>query len=309
MQLIRGIQNIPVSFPNCALTIGNFDGIHLGHQAILQRLKQKARQLNLPLAVLIFEPQPQEYFMREKAPARLMRLRDKLHYLQQADVDYVICVKFNQDFAQLSAQDFIEQLLVQKLHTKFLIIGDDFHFGAKRQGDFTLLEQVAKKFGFEVENSHSFCFNQQRISSTAIREALAADQLEQAHALLGRAYSIWGKVIHGKKLGRTIGFPTANIRLQRQVNPVKGVYAVQVRLKTGEFFQGIANIGQRPTVNGIKQLLEVHLFDFQRNLYGQNIQVEFCYKLRDEAKFGSIEELKKQIQQDELQARKLFSTK
>ncbi|MGQ0286436.1 bifunctional riboflavin kinase/FAD synthetase [Pasteurellaceae bacterium 22721_9_1] len=308
MQLIRGIRQIPSDFPACALTIGNFDGVHLGHQAILRHLTQKAKTLNLPTAVMIFEPQPREYFLGEKAPARLMRLRDKLHYLQQAGVDYVICAKFDRTFAEQTAQAFIDTLLVEKLKVKFLSIGDDFHFGAMRQGNFVLLQEVGNKYGFEVENNRTFCLNELRVSSTAIREALADNQLAQAQTLLGRPYRIWGKVIHGKKLGRTIGFPTANIRLQRQVTPIKGVYAVQVILKNGLLVQGVANIGLRPTVNGVRQLLEVHLFDFNQNLYGENIQVEFCHKLRDEMKFPSLEALKEQIQQDEREARQWFES-
>ncbi|MCK3658418.1 bifunctional riboflavin kinase/FMN adenylyltransferase [Pasteurellaceae bacterium Pebbles2] len=306
MQLIRGIDAIPNDFPACALTVGNFDGVHLGHQAILHHLKQKAQALNLPTAVMIFEPQPREYFMGENAPARLMRLRDKLHYLRQANIDYVICIKFDRTFAEISAQDFIAELLVKKLHVAFLSLGDDFHFGKHRQGNFAMLTQAAQHFDFEVENNRSFCHQQQRVSSTAIRHALAQDRLDDAQALLGRPYRIWGKVVHGQKLGRTIGFPTANIRLQRQVNPVKGVYAVRVELNCGAIFNGIANIGQRPTVSGAKQLLEVHLFDFNQNLYGKNIQVEFCHKLRDEIKFPSLDALKVQIQQDEQNARQYF---
>ncbi|WP_386695751.1 bifunctional riboflavin kinase/FAD synthetase [Lonepinella sp. MS14435] len=309
MQLIRSIHHFPRNFSPCALTIGNFDGIHLGHQKILTHLKEKARALNLPTVVMIFEPQPREYFQGEKAPARLMRLRDKLHYFQQAGIDYVICAKFDRTFAEQTAQDFISELLVNKLNVKFLSIGDDFHFGQARQGNFALLQQASQKYRFEVENNRTFCLNELRISSSAIRQALAEDRLADAEKLLGRPYCIWGKVIHGQKLGRTLGFPTANIHLHRQVNPIKGVYAVQVKLNCGQIVQGIANIGQRPTVQGLIQLLEVHLFDFDQNLYGQNIQVEFCYKLRNEIKFASLEALKQQIQQDADIARAYFYSK
>lgn len=307
MRLIRGFYNLPRQFKTqgCALTIGNFDGVHLGHQKILAHLREKAKDLHLPMVVMLFEPQPSEYFLGEKAPARLMRLRDKLHYLAEEGVDYVFCVKFNRTFAQLTAEQFVSELLVEKLNVKFLSIGDDFRFGAKRQGDFSLLQLVGKQAGFTVEDNRSFCLDAQRISSTAIRQALAENDLALAKKLLGRPYQVCGRVVHGNKLGRTIGFPTANIHLHRQVNPVKGVYAVQVQLKD-ICVKGVANIGKRPTINGLKQLLEVHLFDFNENLYGQYLQIEFCHKIREEIKFPSFEALKQQIEQDVLVSKTFF---
>ncbi|PJG83919.1 bifunctional riboflavin kinase/FAD synthetase [Caviibacterium pharyngocola] len=308
MRLIRGIHNLPEHLRQrgCALTIGNFDGVHLGHQRVLAHLRRQADQLDLPMVVMLFEPQPSEYFQGENAPARLMRLRDKLHYLAKIGVDYVFCVKFDRTFAELSAEEFISDCLVKRLNVKFLSIGDDFRFGAQRRGDFALLQQAGEQNGFLVEDNHSLCLANQRISSTAIRQALAEDDLELAAQLLGKPYEIYGRVAHGNKLGRTIGFPTANIRLHRQVNPIKGVYAVKVRLKTGEILQGVANIGKRPTINGIKQLLEVHLFDFNRDLYGQTLQVEFCRKIRNEIKFPSFDDLKKQIENDVITAKNYF---
>ncbi|QLB13637.1 FMN adenylyltransferase /riboflavin kinase [Bisgaardia hudsonensis] len=308
MKLIRSIHHLPDLFSKqgCALTIGNFDGVHLGHQAVLNHLKVQAKKLNLPVVVMVFEPQPSEYFMGKNAPARLMRLRDKLYYLQQLEIDYVFSVKFNRTFAEQSAEHFIESWLVKKLNVKFLSIGDDFRFGQQRQGDFQLLQKAGIQFGFGVENNKSFLFDNQRISSTSIRQALADDDLQLAEKLLGRPYRIWGSVAHGNKLGRTIGFPTANIHLHRQVNPVKGVYAVKVILGKQQQYFGVANIGKRPTINGIKQILEVHLFDFNENLYGQHIQVEFCLKIRNEIKFPSFELLKTQIQQDVIVARQYF---
>ena len=308
MQLIRGLGNLPQNLHACALTIGNFDGVHLGHQAILRHLRTKADELHLPMVVMLFEPQPREYFCTENAPARLMRLRDKLCYLKQAGVDMVIVAKFDRTFADLPAQQFIEDWLVRKLNVKFLSIGDDFKFGTKRQGNFALLQQAGEKFGFTVEDSRSFCLDELRISSTAIREALANDDLTLAEKLLGRPYRILGRVIHGNELGRTIGFPTANIRLHRQVNPAKGVYAVKVRLKSGAFFNGVANIGTRPTINGVNQLLEAHLFDFQGDLYGQWLYVELCHKIRDEMKFPSFDDLKAQIAKDVETAKNVFKT-
>lgn len=308
MQLIRGLGNLSQNLHACALTIGNFDGVHLGHQAILRHLRTKADELHLPMVVMLFEPQPREYFCAENAPARLMRLRDKLRYLKQAGVDMVIVAKFDRTFANLPAQQFIEDWLVRKLNVKFLSIGDDFKFGVKRQGNFALLQQAGEQFGFTVEDSRSFCLDELRISSTAIREALANDDLTLAEKLLGRPYRILGRVIHGNQLGRTIGFPTANIRLHRQVNPAKGVYAVKVRLKSGAFFNGVANIGTRPTINGVNQLLEAHLFDFQGDIYGQWLEVELCHKIRNEMKFASFDDLKDQIAKDVETAKNIFKT-
>lgn len=308
MRLIRGMHNLQQT-QGCALTIGNFDGVHLGHQAVLKHLREKADELNLPAAVMLFEPQPREFFMRENAPARLMRLRDKLSYLAQAGVDDVICVKFDRTFSQLTADAFIQDWLVNKLQVKFLSIGDDFRFGTQRKGDFALLRQAGERFGFIVEDNRTFCLDRLRISSTAIRRALADNDLTLAASLLGRPYSISGRVAHGNKLGRTIGFPTANILLHRQVNPVKGVFAVKVRSENGRIFQGVANIGCRPTLNGVKQILEVHIFDFAQNIYGQKLEVILCRHIRAEIKFPSFEELKIQIGKDVQSAREFFRQK
>ncbi|MFQ1047558.1 bifunctional riboflavin kinase/FAD synthetase [Avibacterium paragallinarum] len=308
MQLIRGLNHLPPALQQgCALTIGNFDGVHLGHRAVLRHLREKATALSLPMVVMLFEPQPSEYFMGDKAPPRLMRLRDKLSALADLGVDYVVRIKFDRAFASLSAEQFIQEYLVQRLKVKFLSIGDDFRFGAGRQGDFALLQQAGEKYGFTVEDNCSFQLNEQRISSTAIRQALAEDDLAHAQQLLGKPYCIYGRVVQGNKLGRTIGFPTANIRLQRQVNPVKGVYAVKAKLPNGAEYKGVANIGRRPTINGVKQLLEVHLFDFKQDIYGQPLQVELCDKIRDEVKFPSFDALKEQIAKDVEVAKDYFS--
>lgn len=307
MQLIRYFHHLPAFPKGCALTIGNFDGVHLGHQAILRHLRQQAQLRNLPVVVMLFEPQPREYFQPSQAPARLMRLRDKLYHLREQSVDYVICVKFDRTFAEKSAVDFVQEWLVNKLNVRFLSIGDDFRFGAKRQGDFAFLQQAGKQFGFQVENNQSFCLAEQRISSTAIREALAQDKLSLAQQMLGRPYCIMGRVKYGKQLGRTLGFPTANIALQRQVNPVQGIYAVKVRFKNGKIYQGVANIGQRPTVNGSTQLLEVYIFNFDQKIYGECLEVELCHKIRNEQKFSSLAALKQQITEDVKTAKAFFS--
>ncbi|NIG62810.1 MAG: bifunctional riboflavin kinase/FAD synthetase [Serratia symbiotica] len=309
MQLIRGIHNIHVRHHGCVLTIGNFDGIHRGHQAVLEQLKQEGQRLVLPVMVIIFEPQPLEMFATDQAPARLTLLRDKAKYLAQAGVDYLLCVKFNPHFAANTAQAFISELLVEKLGVKLMIIGDDFHFGADCQGDFTLLQQAGKEYGFEVVSTSTFREGGQRISSTAIRHALDDDALPLAENLLGHPYSISGRVVYGDELGRTIGFPTANLPLKRLVAPVKGVYAVEVYGLGPDPLPGVANIGTRPTLDGVCQQLEVHLLDVKTDLYGRHIDVVLRMKMRNEQRFDSLDALKQQIADDVLTARKFFGVK
>ena len=290
MKLIRGIHNLSQApQEGCVLTIGNFDGVHRGHRALLQGLQEEGRKRNLPVMVMLFEPQPLELFATDKAPARLTRLREKLRYLAECGVDYVLCVRFDRRFAALTAQNFISDLLVKHLRVKFLAVGDDFRFGAGREGDFLLLQKAGMEY-----------------SSTAVRQALADDNLALAESLLGHPFAISGRVVHGDELGRTIGFPTANVPLRRQVSPVKGVYAVEV-LGLGEKpLPGVANIGTRPTVAGIRQQLEVHLLDVAMDLYGRHIQVVLRKKIRNEQRFASLDELKAQIARDELTAREFF---
>lgn len=315
MQLIRGFYNLPnhsVLTNGCVLSIGNFDGVHLGHQQILARLINKSIELGLPSVVMLFEPQPREFFAKKtgdltacNVPARLMRLRDKLKYLEKSGVDFVLCVRFSERFAKLTAEEFIQDLLVKQLKVRYLSVGDDFRFGAKRVGDYHTLQEAGKTFDFTVEESHTHSFEQDRISSSLIRELLQKDKLALVEKLLGKPYSIAGRVAHGNKLGRTIGFPTANIMLNRLVVPIHGVYAVKVETKTGTY-QGIANIGNRPTINGTKPLLEVHIFDFNRAIYGEAIEVSFIKKLRNEVKFSNFEALKQQIEKDKQQAVEFF---
>ncbi|EGU34995.1 bifunctional riboflavin kinase/FAD synthetase [Vibrio scophthalmi] len=303
MELIRGIHNIQPHHQGCVLTIGNFDGVHLGHQAVLEQVSLQAKALDLPSMVMTFEPQPLELFAKDKAPARLTRLRDKFVQLNKLDIDRLLCVSFNTYFASLTADEFITDLLVKRLGVKFLVIGDDFCFGRGRKGDFAMLQQAGKRYGFDVVSTQSFCLQQLRVSSTAIRNALAQDDLPAAAQMLGRDYSISGRVSHGRKLGRTIGFPTANIPLKRCVSPVSGVYVVQALGLGEQAIGGVANIGQRPTVNGVRQQLEVHLFDFQANLYGKQLEIVLLQKLRDEHKFESFDALKQQIELDAEAAR------
>ena len=302
MQLIRGIHNIQPEHNGCVLTIGNFDGVHLGHKEVINALIKQAKELNSIAAVMVFEPQPRELFSPETAPARLCRLRDKYTLLASLGVERLICVNFNLKFATQSAESFIEDLLVKKLGIKSLIVGDDFRFGKNRKGNYNMLLEAGKVSGFNVSDTASYKILDQRISSTEIRKALENDDLEQAEMMLGRPYSIIGRVFHGDKRGRQLGFPTANVKLKRRVSPVNGVYAVKVKTGKGLFF-GVANIGSRPTVAGIRQQLEVHIFDFDFDLYGQTIEVILLKKLRKEMKFDSLSALTEQIVMDSEQAR------
>lgn len=306
MKFIRGIHNLNEQHRGCVLTIGNFDGVHRGHQALMSRLCEEGRKRNLPVVVMVFEPQPLELFAGDKAPARLTRLREKLRYMAEAGVDKVLCVRFDRRFAALSAQRFITDLLVDKLDVKYLAVGDDFRFGAGRQGDFLLLQKAGVEYGFEVVSTETFCDGGKRISSTAVRQALAADDLALAQSLLGHPFTISGRVVHGDALGRTLGFPTANLPLRRSVSPVKGVYAVEVRGLTPEPLPGVANIGTRPTVKGLRQQLEVHLLDINMDLYGRHIDVVLKQKIRNEQRFASLEALKEQIANDVVTARQFF---
>lgn len=305
MELIRGLHNLRARHQGCVLTIGKFDGVHLGHQAVLSQVVEKARQLGLPATVMVFEPQPEELFSPANAPARLSVLRDKYRQLKKLGIDRLLCVKFNREFAACSAQHFVEQLLVAQLGVKFLVVGDDFRFGKGRVGDFAYLQQEGAKCGFDVVSTQSFRVANCRISSTAVRAALANSDFALAEQMLGRPFVIAGKVLHGEKLGRTIGFPTANLLLKRHNTPVNGVFAVDVTIAE-QCFAGVANIGHRPTVNGQRAQLEVHLFNFDRNLYGQFISVALKHKIRDEKKFASFELLHQQIKLDAQQAQQLL---
>lgn len=306
MQLIRGIHNIQPEHNGCVLTIGNFDGVHLGHQQVIEALIKQAKELHCKSTVMVFEPQPQELFSPDTAPARLCRLRDKYTLLKSLGVERLICVNFNRKFATQSAQNFIDDLLVKKLGVKNLIVGDDFRFGENRKGNYKMLLEAGNKFGFSVSDTASYKILEQRISSTEIRQALENDNLQQAEIMLGRPYSILGRVFHGDKRGRQLGFPTANVKLKRRVSPVNGVYAVKIKTSLGVYF-GVANIGSRPTVSGVRQQLEVHIFDFDSDLYGQTIEVILLKKLRKEIKFDSLSALTEQINIDSQQARQYIN--
>jgi len=307
MRLIRGLHNMPAAQRGCALTIGNFDGVHLGHQAVLDQLHSRAAELQLSATVMVFEPTPQEYFSPDTAPARLQRLRDKLTLFRELGVEQVVSLRFDQHLAERDAESFVKDILMDGLGVAYLVIGDDFRFGKDRSGDFAFLQQAGQQHGFEVVSTQTLVVSGERVSSTRVREALAAGELKIAEQLLGRSYRICGRVAPGQQRGRTIGFPTANVRLHRTTSPVRGVFAVRVHGLGDSPLAGIANLGTRPTVCGNETVLETHLFDFDQDIYGRYVDIEFCRKLRDEKKFESFEALKQQIQQDAEQARQFFS--
>ncbi len=307
MELIRGHYSLKPQHQGCVATIGKFDGVHLGHQAVLGQVAEKAAELGLPAAVITFEPQPEEFFAPESAPARLTRLREKLKALSRFAVDRVVCLRFNPGLAAMPADQFIERILIQRLGVRYLVVGDDFRFGRKRQGDFAMLEAAGEAHGFAVARMHTVHLDGARVSSTRVRDALAVGNLALAQQLLGRPYRISGRVAHGDKRGRTIGFPTANIRLHHKALPLSGVYAVEVFGLQHEPRIGVANVGIRPTVNGRQALLEVHLFDFTEEIYRRYIHVDFIHKLRDEQRFDSLAALQAQIAADAEAARAHFS--
>jgi riboflavin kinase/FMN adenylyltransferase len=308
---MRVFRGIPASADRpLALTIGNFDGLHLGHQAMLGHLVDAARARGLLPAVMTFEPQPQEFFAPDQAPARLTSLREKLELLRQRSVERVYVGRFNYRFAQLSAEEFIERILVGGLGVKWLLVGDDFRFGARRSGDFALLKSVGPRLGFDVEAMRSVIAHGERVSSTAIRARLQAGDLAGAESLLGRAYTITGRVVRGDSLGAKLGFPTANVQLRRLRAPLAGIFVVEVDGLGPGALPGVASLGVRPTVKPRGEpTLEVHLFDFLQSIYGRRVTVRFLARLRDEEKYGTLDELTAQIGRDVAQAKEYFRHK
>ena len=293
--------------PN-AVTIGNFDGVHRGHQAMLARLTARAASVGAAPAVLTFEPHPREIFTPESAPTRLTSLREKLEILRALGVAHVHVCRFTRPFAALPAEDFVRRILVDGLQARYVLVGDDFRFGAKRAGNFALLRQLGEKYGFEAESLHTVEAAGQRASSTAVRDALAAGDMATAAQMLGRPYSISGRVVGGDQLGRKIGYPTANIQLKHNRPPLTGIFAVRVQGLEQPDWPGVASLGTRPTVhaNG-RPTLEVHLFNFDQSIYRRHLRVEFLHKLRDEAKFPSLDALIAQIDEDARQAREMLN--
>lgn len=303
MKLIRGHYNLRNEHRGTVATIGNFDGVHRGHQAVIAQLKQRAEALGCSTTVITFEPLPHEHFLADKSPPRLTSLREKYAYFKNEGIDQMLCLPFGEALCQTSAEAFIQNILLSGLNLKHLVVGDDFRFGRGRTGDFTMLEAAGRKHGFSVVDTPTLQHAEGRISSTRIRAALAAGDLASAEDLLGRPYAMCGRVVHGDQRGRTIGFPTANIRIHRPVSPLHGVYAVEIE---GVGY-GVTNVGTRPTVDGKSFLIETHVLDFNGDLYGKRLSIRWLKHLRGEQKFESLEELKAQIGRDVENARDFFN--
>jgi riboflavin kinase/FMN adenylyltransferase len=281
------------------LTIGNFDGVHIGHQRMIAHVLQKAEKLQLPLLVVLFEPQPKEYFAGKTAPIRLFGLREKLAVLQSLSVHYVACITFDSEFASHSPEDFYKHYLIQQFYARHIVIGEDFYFGKGRSGSPQQMQALSQVYDISFEVFQVHCVRDTKVSSTLIRDYLQNSAFNQVEELLSRPYFILGRVGYGRQLGRQLGFPTANIAMQRYKSALHGVFCVKIsNCRSGQEWYGVANIGYRPTIGGHKRLLEVHLFDFQGSLYGEYLQVSFLQKIRNEQKFASIDALKQQIQHD-----------
>ena len=306
MEIINGLHNLRSRHRGCVLTIGNFDGVHRGHRQLIDALCEKAKAMGVPRMLMTFEPQPREFFAGTKLPARLTRFREKVYLLDQTPLDRLLCLPFNERTANIEAGWFAKDFVVDQVGAKHLVIGDDFRFGRGREGDFALFERYGQIHGYSVSAMSTLLQGEARISSTLIRESLAAGDFTAAANLLGHEYFIMGRVVYGRQLGRQLNVPTANIRLQRYRAALEGVYCVTVEGIAGAVRHGIANIGVRPTVDGKEPLLEVHVFDYTGNLYGDLIKVTFKQKLREEQAFDSIDALKTQINQDIEQARHYF---
>ena len=308
MRLIRGLKHLRPLEKGCVLTIGNFDGVHLGHQEVIRKLAHQGKKLDLPVVVLVFEPQPLEYFLGENAPTRITRLREKVIQLKQLPIDDLLILKFDRYLADYDAELFVKDILLEKLKVKYLAVGDDFHFGKARRGNFAMLKEMGRHFGFQVDDTHSFLIEGNRVSSTLVRDMLGEDEFTEAEMLLGRPYSVCGRVIHGEKRGRTIGFPTANVQLFRKRTPIEGVFAVTMSGIGAQQIPGVANVGVRPTFEGgARVLLETHLFNFNQEIYGQYVEVHFRAKIRNEMRFHLLDDLTRQIQQDAAEAKQILA--
>lgn len=306
MELIRGLHNLREKHRGCVATIGNFDGVHLGHKQVLAQVKQKAQELGLPSVVITFEPQPREFFAKHNAPPRLTRFSEKFCLLEAEGIDRHLCLTFNQRLREMTADQFVKELLLGGLAVKHFVVGDDFRFGCDRSGDYNMLKAAGDQYGFTVVNTQTLLSAEQRVSSTRIRELLSQHDFAAAEALLGWRYSLTGRVMHGQKLGRQLGVPTANVRMHRFPCPMHGVYAVEVFWQ-GYRIQGVCNVGMRPTVGSQHPVLETHLFDFDQDIYGQLLTVEFKHFIRPEQKFAGLDELKAHIFKDIDDARAYFA--
>ena len=297
MEIIHGLYSLKPRHKGCVLTIGNFDGVHRGHQMLLTHLVAKGKELSVPSLLLTFEPLPREFFAGTTVPARLTRFREKITLLQRTELDRVLCLPFNERTSNTSAQWVVKELLHRLLEIRHVVVGDEFRFGKGQAGDYNMLKAAGEDYGFGVSHIRSLTFEDERVSSSRIRRVLAAGDVPLAEKLLGHPYFIMGRVVYGRQLGRQLGVPTANIRLQRYRAALEGVYTVRIS-GLERAYEGVANIGVRPTVDGREPLLEVHIFDFDQDIYGTLLTVEFCHKIREERTFDGLDALKAQIHRD-----------
>jgi len=304
MKFINDLKSIEKNRFPCVATIGNFDGLHLGHQTIIKNLKNVAQRLELPLTVISFEPLPAEYFVSNQT-SRIYPLRDKIKRMEDLNVDNFLCLKFNKQLANTEPKEFIESILINHLDVKYLSVGDDFRFGYKRGGDFKLLKEIGLPHGMVIEDTKTQIFDDERISSTRIRDALKNGDITTSNKLLGHKYQLSGRVRHGNKKGRTIDFPTVNLKIPQNIAARNGVYAVTIHGLTKSPLKGVSNIGIRPTLNGTEKRLETYIFDFDQQVYGQYICIELDAFIRAEKRFDSFDDLKKQIKIDIEVAKKL----
>jgi riboflavin kinase / FMN adenylyltransferase len=307
MELVRGLHNISRTHQGCVLTVGNYDGVHLGHQKMIGALKTRAMELRSTATVLVFEPSSKEFIDPEGAPPRLTRWREKFLALAAQGVERLVTLRFDEYMRAMTPECFVDELIVAALGTRHIVVGNDFRYGCNAGGTIDSLRAAGEARGFGVEQIAPFVFDGVRVSSTAVRERLGQSDFAGAKRLLGRPYRMLGRVVHGLELGRTLGFPTANLRLMRRKPPVRGVMAVRVFGIHPEAMTAVASLGTRPTVDGTDMLLEVHVFDFAGDLYGREIEVEFVAKLRDEVKFDSLDALTVQMKVDAAQAREVLS--
>ena len=298
MEFIRGEHNIAARHHGCVASVGNYDGLHPGHRKVIKSLVDRGRDLNLPVTIVSFEPHPLDFFVPDAAPPKLMTVREKIEALKELNVDHFCCLRFNHRLANTEPENFVEDLLIAKLGVRYVVVGDDFRFGRNRRGNFEMLRSICRRYDVEVSKMETIEFDGERISSSRIRDCLAAGNIGLANRILGRDFSMSGRIVRGNGNARNWGFATANIKIEVSKPAVSGIFVVEVDLPDKNSLPGVASLGFRPTIGGDTQLLEVHLLDFDRNIYGQRIRVRFQKKLRDEIKFSSIEKMCEQIQQD-----------
>ncbi len=306
MEFIRGEHNIAATHHGCVASVGNYDGLHPGHQQVIKSLVVRGRELDLPVTIVSFEPHPLEFFVPHAAPARLMTVREKFAAMQELEVDRFCCLRFNHRLANTEPEFFVEQLLIGKLGVRYVVVGDDFRFGRNRRGNFEMLYSICKRHDVEVSRTKTLELGGERVSSTRIRECLAAGNVALANQLLGRDFSMSGRVVRGDGNARNWGFATANVQIEVPKPAIEGIFVVEVDLPAGNSWPAVASLGTRPTIGGTTRVLEVHLLDFDQKLYGQRIRVRFQKKLRDEVKFSSIEKMCEQIEQDIVRTREHF---